>query len=72
MAPGIVWSAVSQLTVAFQIPPTSTMLHSVAPGERPLANNVPSPVAHLQFYKVNGGFVSVTCIKKYKCDQHKK
>lgn len=69
-APGTAWSAVSRSTAAFRIPPTSTTLCSVAPEEPPLANSVPSPVAHLQFCKVNGvngGFVSHTCmIEKYK------
>lgn len=42
------------------------MLYSVAPEEPPSENNVPSPVARLQFYKVNSGSVSVTCVQNTK------
>lgn len=38
------------------------MPYSVAPWEPPLANSVPSPAGHQQFYKVNCGFVGPVCI----------
>lgn len=59
---GIVSSAASLQTAACRIHPTSIMPYSAAPGEPPLANSVPSPAGHHQFYKVNCGFVGSVCV----------
>ena len=63
MVLGIVWLAVSLWTANFLISLMSSTPYSVVQGEPPSANNAPSPVGHLLYYKVSWNLTAL-CAEK--------